>query len=139
MKRILKIFGLFCLLLTLTNCEENYNLEINSEGEIIIPFNQIVNINKGDNTFEVEFSKLIEDSRCRPGLQCIWAGRAIIELTINKNDKITLANGDLRDPVRNLSETVEHLSYKIQLIKVSPNQSNSKEEKYTITLKITSI
>lgn len=39
-----------------------------------------------DNEISLTFKSLIEDSRCPVGAQCVWAGRARIELTIKKDD-----------------------------------------------------
>jgi len=42
---------------------------------------------KSEN-LQVRFSGVTEDSRCASDVQCVWAGRATIAVTIFKNEQI---------------------------------------------------
>ena len=50
-------------------------------------------------TIEITFLKVLEDSRCPRGAQCIWEGRAIslVSVVSNNTTEIQLAEGGLTD------------------------------------------
>ena len=72
-------------------------------------------------------------------MQCIWAGRAVVELRINSKDVIRLGIGDLQsnttDPYFNM---VEYGNYNITLLSVNYNKKRQigKEEKYDIVIQV---
>lgn len=65
-----------------------------------------------DEGITVTFSKLLEDSRCPKGLQCVWAGNA--RVAIQLGGKESILNSYLEPGKTNISE------YEVKLISVSP-------------------
>lgn len=56
-----------------------------TKNEILI--NSISAVNVG-NDYEIKILKIISDSRCPEGVNCVWAGEVQLELEIYKNQKI---------------------------------------------------
>ena len=67
------------LLLTGCNAATTANTTAKSDhGQLILPINKDVRV--PDNGATVKLSKLISDSRCPEGTQCVWAGYAEVEI-----------------------------------------------------------
>lgn len=79
--------------------------------------------------FRVKFVEILEDSRCPTGANCIWAGRARIQIILcpKNGDSITveLATTGGED------QSVDMAGYRIHLVKLDPHPSAEKapEEK----------
>lgn len=66
----------------------------------------------------VQFLKVKEDSRCPTGLDCIWAGRAVVVVNLIKNVK-SLGTVELtHSPNQSSSQRVA--GYSLQLMELSP-------------------
>jgi hypothetical protein len=85
----------------------------------------------------IQFTDVVEDSRCPVGVECVWPGQARIELEIKQKDeepdKITLISlaGQDELAVRQVN------NYFIRLLKVEPPRQKDVELKpsdYNITL-----
>lgn len=59
--------------------------QIVNENEILINATSLTNVG---NDYEMKISKIISDSRCPEGVECIWAGEVQMELEIYKNQKL---------------------------------------------------
>lgn len=134
----MKLLITLVLILTVFSCKKKD--EIVSIGtEMSLCFGNKGIVLDNENQLEIEFIKLIEDSRCPEGMQCIWAGRAVVELRINSKDVIRLGIGDLQsnttDPYFNM---VEYGNYNITLLSVNYNKKRQigKEEKYDIVIQV---
>jgi hypothetical protein len=131
---------LITLLLTLTmlSCKKN-DLTKGIGEEITLCFGDKGIISELENQLEIEFINLVEDSRCPEGSQCIWAGRAVIELRINSIAEVKIGIGDLQSatnaPILNI---VEFDKYRIALLVVSYDKKRhrGKEEKYFVGLRV---
>ena len=68
------------------------------------------------NKITVEFVKVLEDSRCPVGVDCVWAGNAKLEVRISKG-KIskTFEMNTALDP-----KTITFQGYKIELVNLNP-------------------
>ena len=117
--------------------KENQSFKLGEE--VSIPFDSLATLNDKGTILVFQFADLIEESRCPPGATCIWAGRATIELKVDKARSFTLSHGDLfrRNEIP-LTETATYLDYKIYLKGVSYNQKTDyrKKGKYFITINV---
>lgn len=59
--------------------------QVANENEILINATSLTNVG---NDYEMKISKIISDSRCPEGVECIWAGEVQMELEIYKNQKL---------------------------------------------------
>ena len=79
--------------------------------------------------FRVSFVKVLEDSRCPKGANCIWAGRARIQVMLEAKSgaaitvELATIGGD--------DQSVDMAGYRIHLVKLDPHPSAEKapEEK----------
>lgn len=134
----MKIIVLLLLTLTLVSCKKHILTKDIGE-EITICFEEKGTIKDNENQVELKFIHLVEDSRCPEGVQCIWAGRAVVEIRINSTDIITLAIGDLTGATNTpYVNFVEYNNYRISLLEVTYKQKKyqGKEEKYQIKLRV---
>ena len=89
-----------------------------------------------ESGIEIEFVRVVEDSRCPEGVDCIWAGRAVIEVKAHKagesSDIKTLStNGD--------DGSFEFAGYRIHLERVDPYPKEASpiaEDAYKAAFKI---
>ena len=76
MKKIILLLFLFAFV-ACKSAKENSNLiVITSEKEVVM------------NDYEMAIDKIISDSRCPEGTNCIWAGELVIELSVLQNKEI---------------------------------------------------
>ena len=102
---------LFLFLLSLPSCtEEKINVGLGEE--IGIALNNSITILDSDSdiSFDIKFSKLIENSLCPRDVYCFWAGRFIANLEFNK---VTHTLGLLTDSIHG---TATYLDYEIELL-----------------------
>lgn len=117
--------------------QENGNTETKDN---IIYFKQGENKFLEDSKMNFTFLSVTEDSRCPEGVNCVWAGAAVVEVEAmgiaTRPMKFLLAT--ITMPSRNLSKTAIFDGYIIQLEQVIPypkkSKNNSKE--YTIGISI---
>jgi hypothetical protein len=59
-----------------------------------VPFelkiNQSAVVSANGSSINVKFIQLVEESRCPPNVECIWAGRVAIKLKINNNEEFII-------------------------------------------------
>ena len=90
----------------------------------------------------VKFLDVIEDSRCAADVVCIWAGRARIQVNIQKDyhnfgDLILISEGE-----GNELSTQTFNGYSVKLVKVEPYQVSTEQIElldYVITLVVTEV
>ncbi len=143
-KNILPILLLFVL----TNCQSQKNNEklaatqeisntgsLASDGTLTVKIGEAKTL-KNEN-FTVKFIKVLEDSRCPKGMECIWAGRASIEIEVsNKNTPAQTMN---LSTTTGLNNAVIFNGYQISLLNLTPQNELGKKlnpADYTILLKI---
>lgn len=78
------ITTLFCLFVISTYAQDTINIEVETP-KIVTKLNY-GNTYKYKNV-EVKFIKIVSDSRCPKDVQCVWAGKAEVLVSITKNAK----------------------------------------------------
>jgi len=96
---------------------------------IKVPLNQSV-ILKG---VTIKFSDVIEDSRCPEGVNCIWAGRAIVKVEVTSNGNTTekeLIFGEVRPGEQKNSKLFGSTEFALKGLTLNPypNVNNAHEE-----------
>ena len=114
----LGLLGIFC------SCKKEQTLH----QEFSLKINQHARISTGSTILNIKFSELVQDSRCPPGANCTWAGKAIIALEINDS---TVTLGDT-------SMVYDYGGHQIQLKSVDypSKRTFGKERHCTITLRV---
>lgn len=90
--------------------------------------------------FTIGFDSVAGDSRCPVGVQCIWAGRADVVLTLAHgaaSESVTLASGDMSQGGK--GEAVFH-GYTVKLENVEPPKEqgrNIEQKDYKVRLVVT--
>jgi len=70
--------------------------EKREEAPIDNKFGQLITLKVGESsdiqegTLAISFDKLVEDSRCPNGVDCIWQGQAKVQLLVNKTTTVDL-------------------------------------------------
>lgn len=59
--------------------------QVANENEILI---NSTSLSKVSNDYEMKITKIISDSRCPEGVNCIWAGEVQLEIEIYKNQRL---------------------------------------------------
>lgn len=73
----------------------------------------------------IRFSKVLSDSRCPNGVQCIWAGEVSVELELSENNQTeTVALTLARDSTE---KSVLNGKYRLSLLAVTPQPQEGQE------------
>ncbi|MDR2204609.1 MAG: hypothetical protein LBE36_00370 [Flavobacteriaceae bacterium] len=122
-----------------TKSENPKNSEINSEKKLgeIIYFEEGENLFLKDCEMNITFNRIVEDSRCPKGVQCVWAGVAVAELTLmgiyTRPATVQISSMDF--PNKNYKKSIDFTDCKITLVEVFPEREQGKSaEKYRIGL-----
>lgn len=102
-----------------------------------------ISINKSVNLknigLSIEFTKLIEESRCQPNTECFWEGRALVELTLNQKTKVILGIGNLKaSSTQNYYNSTYYNGFNIELKEVNygAERNYGKSRKYQVNIMI---
>lgn len=76
--------------------------------------------------FEIEFLSVAEDSRCPPGVDCIWAGNARVKVSLKKGDQ-TGKEFELNTTLE--PHMIEFEGMKVELVSLSDNPNSAPEGK----------
>lgn len=103
--------------------EFNLPFELNLNGKVILP--------KSNSELMIEFVQLA-DSRCPTGVQCVWAGNAIVSLMLSVQEakaETTLCLGQCKDGFKT-SDTAKvslnNTTYSVILQEVKPHPEKGK-------------
>ncbi len=55
-----------------------------------LTFNQQGTLSADGTDLTVQFTQLVEESRCPPNVQCIWAGQVAVKLKINNTEQFII-------------------------------------------------
>lgn len=132
----MKLLGFSLAILLFLSCSKaDQTFELN-ETEAI-PFGKTAKLNDGDKPI-FKFTALLEESRCPEGTNCIWAGRALVELTVDDNQTIELGLGTQLNEGAQFNQTAIFDKYEVELMEVSfkNNAEYGKEDKYSVKIKV---
>lgn len=100
-----------------------------------VPFelkiNQSAVVSANGSSINVKFIQLVEESRCPPNVQCIWAGRVAVKLKINNTQELTLG---LMHPDFPSTQQFDNHSYSLQQVRYSPTSYFGDENKCIVEL-----
>ncbi len=88
--------------------------------------------------FSIQFTELVEDSRCPRGTQCIWAGQVTVSINILKGDEVLKTiNLTLRPGAENLKSKI-FKNRLFSLLEVTPYPSIHKTgfKEYAVRLQV---
>jgi len=96
------------------------------ENELLIPFGEM----KKYKDLTIEFTDVVEDSRCPMNARCIWEGRVMVALDIFSSDP------DPANAVLALGESLEIGGYTLTLVEVMPYPSTkTTPDEYVVRLR----
>ncbi|MGV3612809.1 MAG: hypothetical protein ACO1N0_17745 [Fluviicola sp.] len=128
MKQAIKLFSLLLIIALSTGCKKK-TIGLNEEFEL--DFSKTVTVKADGKKFKIRFAKLVEETRCAPDVECIWAGEVAV--------RIELDHTELHD-IGFHSQYPSSIVYKdrtIKLLEVNyKDGSYNKEEDYSIRLKV---
>lgn len=97
----------------------DYSSAKNESGEVILLLGQTREIDPSANDgFHVQFSKLIQDSRCPTSVVCVQKGTAIIELAFTANDRKII------EIEKSIIHTSNGTNYRVTFLKLNPYPAN---------------
>lgn len=123
--------------LTLNGASEVYNALWGTPGDKEISETFTLKIGESKNVAGLTISpiRIVEDSRCPFGAQCIWAGRVAVEFEV-------VAGGKTETKIMNSDEdkVIEYEGYKIDMVDVKPDKPGAstilKATDYRIVFKV---
>ncbi len=134
-------FGLCFFLLNVGGCEKKGNTDalcnqFSLNKTFTSKIDELWCLDTGD--LSIRFGPMVEDSRCNvDGIECIWAGRYVLESTIIKS------GGEKKDTflaVHNWSDTLHQSPYRIIMQKVYPETRTDTEaldpSKYSFDIRV---
>jgi hypothetical protein len=77
-------------------------------------------------TFEIKFLSVVEDSRCPPDVDCIWAGNAKVKVLLKKGNR-TSREFELNTNLE--PKTIEFEGLEIEFLSLSDNPAWAPENK----------
>ena len=81
-----------------------------------------------DQGIGISFDQVLEDSRCPANVVCVWAGEAVIELTVTEADASALVRLSLRPGrVPNSQPGSEDISIRLTSLEPYPGSDADKE------------
>lgn len=92
------------VLFSLISCSEN-EIALNKEFQISEGENILID-HKGEE-LNLKFEKLIEYSLCPENVECVWAGRIRVQISLNNNDTFIIGILDDENPSKIIFEDFE--------------------------------
>ncbi|QYO67433.1 hypothetical protein [Leptolyngbya sp. 7M] len=90
----------------------------------------------GDAGYSLHFLEVAEDSRCPDGVDCIWAGRAVVKLVLVKEDQ-PLSEFHLEDSGEKNVFEVDGFRFKLVSLFPKPTADGQpKQDEYTASISI---
>ncbi len=102
---------------------EEFTLAINKEAHLQ---------ENSETTLSITYQDLVEESRCAPGVVCVWAGRVLVKLKVN-NEEIQLGLGHDQYPN---STTVDGYAIDLLSVKYSSDSNFGDKNKSSIVLRV---
>ena len=93
-----------------------------------------------DPRIQIRFASVTEDSRCPQNIQCVWAGRAIMAITLIENDKTKSSALIMGEPAgTGYSKFAQLGDLTVELMQILPHPTASLKidpERYVMELEI---
>lgn len=105
--------------------------------EHIIPFGDAVLIQDGGHEFKIKFDQLVDEFRCPTDVDCFWEGRVIIQLLVDDEHPILMADAAWQlENGTNLEPLATFEDYTIELLEVNYGEEENygKAEFYSIKI-----
>lgn len=135
MSKYIFILSTLILMLLIGCVKTEEKIEASLGKEFSLQIGQITQIDKGK--LEIRFEKVLADSRCPKGVNCIWAGQVRCQLKIK--DKETWTDLEIVEPgLTNPPSLIINREYKL-FYHVQPYPEAGKEitsEEYRLILKV---
>lgn len=80
MKNASKLVFLLLIIALSLGCKKQ---TVNLNEEFTLDFNKTATVKMDDKKIEVKFNKLVEESRCPPNTQCVWAGEVAVRIQLD--------------------------------------------------------
>jgi hypothetical protein len=87
MKNRRKLFCLLASVILLTGCKKDH-YKMNEE--FTLNFNKTATVKMDGEAYPIQFTKLIEESRCPPDVNCFWQGQVAVKIKINNETDIEI-------------------------------------------------
>ena len=122
------------LILSLASCKQD---PVRTDEIFTLSFEQTRTLQTSLENFEITFTDLKEDSRCPQNVNCIWAGRAVVEISVNEH-KMLLGVGDLSTGGTEYVQKQEYNGLVYELIDVFFDEEKNRglEKHYAISIKV---
>ena len=126
----LSVLAGFLIFIALTGCDDIISTDVNEE--FFIGPGQKAEIR--ESGLEITFNKVIEDSRCPKGVECVWAGNGKVEISIHfpgEDPRIMEINTNLEP------KEVMAGKYRIRILELQPYPEKDQQippEDYRIKL-----
>jgi hypothetical protein len=111
-------------------------LEAESIEELTITEATTVKVKLGETKFingvKITLNKIVEDSRCPSGVQCVWAGRVVANVTLKSET-------DTETIEMTMGQNVYIETYTVKIDDVTPNKRSTKDippQDYTFTFRV---
>ncbi len=120
----------FLIFIAFTGCDDIISTDVNEE--FFIGPGQKAEIR--ESGLEITFNRVIEDSRCPKGVECVWAGNGKVEISIHspgEESRIKEINTNLEP------KEIMAGKYKIRLLELQPYPEKNLQippEEYRIKL-----
>ena len=138
MKRLSTIPLLFCFVLWFTGCEKTaLNHEMGDTATL--DFHDVASFDDNGSAVTIKFVDLIEDSRCPRTANCIWAGRVVVEFSVNDATPLILGMGNLTAgtdvPYRRV-DTIGNHRFELMEASMGADHNQGEARQYTVAVKI---
>jgi hypothetical protein len=141
----IRILALLILVLAFISCKKELT-GIQTGQEFTLKCGQTAVVDyTSSNSMKIKFEKVLEDSRCPEGMECIVAGEVVIEIKVDGNTfrlspmGIINVQDSLGAIVQDTTGWVEYGNHKIMLVNVDPAPKMNKKickSSYRATLKV---
>ncbi len=127
---VIAVLAGFMAFIAISGCDDSISADVNEE--FFIAPGQKAEIRESD--LEITFNRVIEDSRCPKGVECVWAGNGKVEISIQFDGtefRVYELNTSLEP------DEIKAGNYRIRLLKLQPYPVKDEEilpEKYRILL-----
>ena len=103
-----------------------------------------IKVSKGETVVlkgvSIKFLEVVEDSRCPEGVNCIWAGRAIVKVEVTSNGKSeekTLIFGEVRPGEEKNTNLYSSANFAINGLTLNPyptSETSGKDTGYSLLI-----